>query len=61
MLAACAPMAVRPRNAPLASPQCTDDYVTIEHVSGIVEEIKPAPEPFPTADIFMTEIGRAHV
>ena len=46
--------AAQPRNAPLASPQCSDDYVTVERVTGDIIEIKPAPEPFRSADIFMS-------
>jgi hypothetical protein len=33
---------------------CADDYVTIETVRGTIIEIKPAPEPFKTADIFFS-------
>ncbi len=46
--------AAQPRKAPLASPQCSDDYVTIERVAGVIIEIRPAPEPFRSADIFMS-------
>lgn len=46
--------AAQPRNAPIMSPQCSDDYVTIERVAGTIIEIKPAPEPFRSADIFMS-------
>ncbi|MSP95412.1 MAG: hypothetical protein EXR00_09090 [Alphaproteobacteria bacterium] len=44
----------QPRNAPLASPQCSDDYVTVERVGGEIIEIQLAPEPFRSADIFMS-------
>ena len=33
---------------------CADDYLTIETVRGTIFEIKPAPEPFKTADIFFS-------
>ena len=42
--------AVRPARAQ----SCADDYVTIETVRGVIIEIKPAPEPFKTADIFFS-------
>ncbi len=33
---------------------CADDYVTIENISGTIIDIKPAPEPFRSADIFLS-------
>ena len=33
---------------------CADDYLTVETVRGTIIEIKPAPEPFKTADIFFS-------
>ena len=39
---------------PPARAQCADDYVTIETVRGTIIEIKPAPEPFKTADIYFS-------
>jgi hypothetical protein len=33
---------------------CVDDYLTIEMVSGTILDIKPAPDPFKTADIYFT-------
>jgi len=33
---------------------CQDDYVTIETIHGTVIDIKPAPEPFRTADIYLS-------
>ena len=30
---------------------CADDYFTVETIRGTIIEIKPAPEPFKTADI----------
>ena len=33
---------------------CADDFVTIETVRGTIIEIKPAPEPFRSADIFLS-------
>jgi hypothetical protein len=44
----------QPRHAPYANPQCSDDYVTVERVAGDIIEIKPAPDPFRSADIFMS-------
>jgi hypothetical protein len=33
---------------------CANDYVTIETFRGTIMDIKPAPEPFPTADIYLS-------
>src|SRR3954470_12877514 len=33
---------------------CQDDYVTIETIRGTIIDIKPAPEPFKTADIYFS-------
>lgn len=32
---------------------CAEDYITVETVRGMIREIRPAPEPFPTADILI--------
>ena len=42
------------RSTPLRAQSCVDDYLTIETVSGTILEIRPAPEPFKTADIYFT-------
>jgi hypothetical protein len=39
------------RTAPLS---CADDYSTVETIRGTIIDIKPAPEPFRSADIFLT-------
>jgi hypothetical protein len=33
---------------------CADDYVTLETIRGTIIEIKPAPEPFQSADIYLS-------
>jgi hypothetical protein len=33
---------------------CADDYVTIETIQGMIIDIKPAPEPFRSADIYLS-------
>ena len=33
---------------------CADDYISIETIAGKIVEIDLAPDPFPTADIYMT-------
>ena len=33
---------------------CADDYVTIEHIRGTIIDIKRAPEPFRSADIYLS-------
>jgi len=33
---------------------CADDYLSVETITGNVIEIDPAPEPFKTADIYMS-------
>jgi hypothetical protein len=33
---------------------CSNDYVTIETIRGTIMDIRPAPEPFPTADIYLS-------
>jgi len=33
---------------------CSDDYVTIDNIMGTILEINPAPDPFKSADIFLT-------
>jgi hypothetical protein len=43
-----------PARAQYQRSACADDYLTIETVRGTILEIKPAPEPFKTADIFFT-------
>jgi len=39
---------------PPAERSCVDDYLTIESIRGTIIEIKPAPEPFHSADIYLT-------
>ncbi|HEY4265120.1 MAG TPA: hypothetical protein VGM72_07375 [Micropepsaceae bacterium] len=39
---------------PARGASCADDYLTIETVRGRILEIKPAPEPFKTADIYFS-------
>ena len=34
--------------------QCSDDYLTVESVGGQIMDIVPAPEPFRSADIYMS-------
>jgi hypothetical protein len=43
-----------PARAQVQRSACADDYLTIETVRGTIIEIKPAPEPFKTADIFFS-------
>ena len=33
---------------------CQDDFVTVETIRGTIIDIKPAPEPFKTADIYFS-------
>ena len=40
--------------APARANSCSNDYVTIETIRGTIMDIKPAPEPFPTADIYLS-------
>lgn len=40
--------------ASTAARSCADDYFTVETIRGTVIEIKPAPEPFPSADIYLS-------
>lgn len=53
VLVACAP-APRPLSLAAEPHACANDYQTVETVMGRIMDIKPAPEPFPTADIDMT-------
>lgn len=46
-------LAARPPE-PARGGSCADDYVTIEHIRGTVIDIKPAPEPFRSADIYLS-------
>ena len=39
---------------PSRAQTCADDYLTIETVRGTILEIRLAPEPFKTADIYFT-------
>jgi hypothetical protein len=39
---------------PVRAASCADDYLTIETVRGTIIEIKPAPQPFKTADIYFS-------
>jgi len=43
---------------PARAQSCSDDYVTIETIQGTIIDIKPAPEPFKTADIYLTGPAR---
>ena len=49
LLAAAAPGSNRAQ-----AQSCSDDYVTIENIRGIIIGIKPAPEPFRSADIYVS-------
>ena len=40
--------------APARAQSCSDDYVTVETIRGTIIDIKPAPEPFRSADIYLT-------
>src|SRR5438105_15552151 len=40
--------------APARADSCSNDYVTVETMRGTIIDIKPAPEPFPTADIYLS-------
>jgi len=37
--------------APTEAQACTEDYVTVETITGTIAEIIPAPDPFVSADI----------
>jgi hypothetical protein len=39
---------------PLRAQSCADDYTTVETIRGVIMDIKPAPDPFKTADIFFS-------
>ncbi len=39
---------------PARDGSCADDYVTIETIRGTIIDIKPAPEPFQSADIYLS-------
>ncbi len=39
---------------PARDGSCADDYVTIEMIGGTIIDIKPAPEPFQSADIYLS-------
>jgi len=41
-------------SSPSRAQSCADDYVTIETIRGTIVAIKPAPEPFQSADIDLT-------
>jgi len=41
-------------NAPASAATCSDDYVTVETIRGTIVEIRPAPEPFRGADIYIS-------
>ena len=43
-----------PPARPARAQSCVDDYLTVETVSGTILDIRPAPEPFKTADIYFT-------
>jgi hypothetical protein len=40
--------------APAQAQSCSDDYVTVETSRGTIIDIKPAPDPFQSADIYLT-------
>ena len=52
VLAATSLAAHRPNPGPAQA--CADDYVTIENIRGMIMDIKLAPEPFRTADIYLS-------
>ncbi len=52
VLALCA-IGARP-SEPARDGSCADDYVTIETIRGTIIDIKPAPEPFRSADIYFS-------
>jgi hypothetical protein len=39
---------------PTAARSCADDYATVETIRGTIIDIKPAPEPFQSTDIYLT-------
>lgn len=47
------PIALHP-GAPVRADSCANDYVTIEAFHGTIMDIKPAPDPFPTADVYLS-------
>jgi hypothetical protein len=47
-------LAMRPARAQYQRSACADDYLTVETVRGTILEIKPAPEPFKTSDIYFS-------
>ena len=53
ILLALTAIAARPPE-PARDGSCADDYVTIEHIRGTIIDIKPAPEPFQSADIYLS-------
>jgi hypothetical protein len=46
-------LAAHPPNDAQAQ-SCADDYVTIENIRGTIIDIVPAPEPFRSADIYLS-------
>jgi len=38
---------------PANAASCSDDYVTVETIRGTIIEIRPAPEPFRSADLYL--------
>ncbi len=43
-----------PPFAPAHAQTCADDYLSAETIRGQIIDIRPAPEPFKTADIYFT-------
>jgi hypothetical protein len=41
-------------SAPADAAACSDDYATIETIRGTIMEIRPSPEPFRSADIYLS-------
>lgn len=39
--------------SPAEAQSCSDDYISVETIIATIVEIKPAPEPFSSADIFL--------
>jgi hypothetical protein len=42
------------RPEPVRAQSCVNDYITVETLRGTIIDIKPAPEPFKTADIYLS-------
>jgi|SRR5215831_312436 len=46
--------ATLPADPGRAQQSCADDYISVETITGKIVDIFPAPEPFPSVDIYMT-------